>query len=464
MAILRTKEGSSAHGTKSKNGRCDQWVLAFVLGFLLAMFLCSTVIVAAVIITCSEINFSIEQACPLLIRNPTENYNWRARFLREQPIDEFLVVRPDPLEATCHWVANAFSWAAQKQSSSQSMTCTPVVTDNQVGDSNGKGTTTRQFKNAYSIENLHVTEEQKQLVVSLGKRVEENVANWTTRASKVPWGGYMGAAWFDERKNQGTDLEGIKGGFLFYSYLRIMQWPKRLRSNIPSKLCAKECNSEVALLHTLEFREKFKPWLVSASTIKENENGCVFHRGFSPSLDNESIGHALVWVRPGKRAGVDDIFLTRAYVNTLERAVASSLVQSKGRVGKFNVVVDGDSVSWSLMPTTHQLKVFVGILQDHFPSRLGTVLLVNLGSIGELVVRLVRPLISEEVRHKLVVLPKDATKREAILEAVIGVDNIPTWLGGSDHYSFHVDTYYSEDLVISDEDSLQYLSTMPYHA
>jgi len=64
-----------------------------------------------------------------------------------------------------------------------------------------------------------------------------------------------------------------------------------------------------------------------------------------------------VWIRPAKRTKVDDIFSTRTYVNVLEQAVAASLVNSKGRVGKFNVILDGEHFSWSLMPSMHQLKV-----------------------------------------------------------------------------------------------------------
>jgi CRAL/TRIO domain len=93
---------------------------------------------------------------------------------------------------------------------------------------------------------------------------------------------------------------------------------------------------------------------------------------------------------------VDDIFATRAYVNALEQAVAASLQNSNGRVGKFNVIVDGHNFSWGLLPSLHQLQTFVTMLQDHFPDRLGIVLLTNLGRVGEFLVGILKPIISEE--------------------------------------------------------------------
>jgi hypothetical protein len=113
----------------------------------------------------------------------------------------------------------------------------------------------------------------------------------------------------------------------------------------------------------------------------------------------------------------------------------------------------------------HQLKVFVTMLQDHFPDRLGMVLLTNLGMVGELVVKLFLPLITEEVRNKITVLPHGVVERKQVLESVVGRENVPVWLDGTDDYEFDVDAYYAnESMYASDEDANEYLTTMPYHA
>lgn len=115
------------------------------------------------------------------------------------------------------------------------------------------------------------------------------------------------------------------------------------------------------------------------------------------------------------------------------------------------------------MPSLHQLKVFITILQDHFPDRLGIILLANLGRVGEFLVGIVKPLISEEVRQKIIVLPRHEKKRREMLQAVVGIHNVPQWLGGNDQYEFDPQLYYSTSIVISDHESTEYIQTMPYH-
>ena len=167
----------------------------------------------------------------------------------------------------------------------------------------------------------------------------------------------------------------------------------------------------------------------------------------------------------GRRTKVGDVHSTRAHVYTLEQAVTASLENSKGRVGKFNVIVDGTGFSFGLMPSLHYIKVLVTILQDHFPDRLGLIVLSNIGRVGEMVVSMVKPLISEEVRQKIVVLPHKESKRKQVLETVVGVEYIPKWMGGEDDYEFSTETYYSNpEAVITDEEALEYTKTMPYHA
>jgi hypothetical protein len=198
---------------------------------------------------------------------------------------------------------------------------------------------------------------------------------------------------------------------------------------------------------------------------EENSKGCIYHRGFSPSLTDDSMAqHAIIWIRPGLRTKIDDVAFTRMYLNTLDRAVAASMERSKGRLGKFNVVVDGSGFSWGLVPSLHHTKLFVTMLQDHFPDRLGIILFTNLGRIGEFVLKLFLPLISEEVRGKLKVLPHDAKKRRHMLETVLGADNIPDWMLGKDTYRFQVNEYYSnKEVYVTDEQANDYLTTMPYH-
>ena len=340
-----------------------------------------------------------------------------------------------------------------------------------------------QYEKAFSTSNIPLTLLQKELMIELNNRVHALIPDFDHRAALVSWGGSgsgsgsgrsrsgpQGSDWYVPRlADAQTDLEQMDGGSLYYSYLCIMKWPANLWSHFPFKLCAKGCSSEIAIQHSLEFRERYQPWIISPSMLEENAHGFVYHHGFSPSKNGDPNGlqHSLMWARPGLRKNTkpDDVAFTRAIIHTFDRAIAASLERSKGRVGKVNVVIDGTGLSWSLIPSLRQTKIIITILQDHYPDRLGIVLLSNIGRVGELLLNLFMPLITEEVRHKLKILPRDPLHRRHVLETILGVTNIPTWLGGTDPYAFRMDEYYeNEQLKRTEDDARGYLTTMPYHA
>ena len=92
--------------------------------------------------------------------------------------------------------------------------------------------------------------------------------------------------------------------------------------------------------------------------------------------------------------------------------------------------------------------------------------LTNVSRTVELVVNLVKPLITKEVSEKIHILSHDPDKRAAQLEALIQHEYIPDWMGGSDTYRFEVDDYYAvdEEHHWTNEESRAFIETMPYHA
>jgi hypothetical protein len=462
----------------------------FVLGVAFASIWIFAPAVSGVYWLCKDVLVVQPLSCPRIVVKKTQPKKLRL-FQKKQKDknDDLLVEVPqpeDPLECSCRLVWRAWDRLRGKKeettSSQQPFTCIPEIIEetSSLASSyrSSKPTPDQELKErflpAFTPEKLGLTSEKKALMTRLAETTQDIEPNWQERASNVRWGGDTGPHWLAPKQLQGsttqqqslTDLESLEGGNLFYSYLRIMQWPETLNVHFPFKICPKGCNADVAIRHTLEFREKYKPWMLSPGAKVENSKGSCYFHGFSPSLtEDENGAHAVVWFRPGQRIKVDDVAYTRAYVNTLDRAVAASFQRSHGRVGKFNVVVDGSNFSWGLLPSLHQLKVFVTILQDHFPDRLGMVLLTNLGMVGELVVKLFLPLITEEVRNKIKVLPHGVVERNQVLETVVGRENVPVWLDGTDAYEFDVDVYYANDsMYASEEDANEYLTTMPYHA
>ena len=343
-----------------------------------------------------------------------------------------------------------------------------------------------RFPTAFTPEVLNLSTQQQRLVQELGSRVLDFVPDFEQRSSLVPWGGLPPVAeatsfnWYAKKKvlgDKSAPLDQINGGNLFSSYLRIMKWPNNLgETDFPFKLCKMKkkiegigCDTSVAIQHTLEFREKYKPWLVTPSIKRTNTNGHAYVRGFSPSYaEGEKGGHAIVWLRLARRVRTnhedDRIFYVRSMIREFDRAVAISLQRSNGLVGKFNAVVDGKDFTWGSMPSLSAVKTLVAILQDHFADRLGVIVLVNIGNICELLLNLFLPIITEEVRNKILMLPRDPKERLETLQAILGMKNIPVALGGDDDYSFNSDEYYTNAILGRDEEGLEYLKTMPFHA
>ncbi len=281
----------------------QQFLPPFILGFSVALLLVLIPTISGYFWVCGDVDLGVEKgcSCPRLIRRTKHvvtNKSWLQRLgAKAQEVEhEFLIIKDEPVESVCRLLADVWSQVMTKRTDCHETTCKPEIVSDDALESIIPTTLSHDhFKTASTSEFLELDNDQKNLVIALGERVEATVENWRFRASKVSWGG-TGPPWFALKNPHGAAaLENIDGGLLFYSYLRIMKWPKQLFAHFPFKLCAKGCDAEMALDHTLEFREKFQPWVVSPSTIQENSNGCVFHHGFSPPYhENERGAHSLV--------------------------------------------------------------------------------------------------------------------------------------------------------------------------
>ena len=239
-----------------------------------------------------------------------------------------------------------------------------------------------------------MTTNQRGLVKELGIRVRKlaNDPLFDSRLSEVPWGGPAGKDNLQYRywwSPVGKSGEFDDGFYVLASYLIIMQWPADLVQKFPGRLCPNGCPCETALLHTVEYREKFKPWLVPPLLIKEGRDGWIYHRGFSRDR------HSMVWFRPGYHVQENVEGYVRSILYALERAVSDALVNSQGTVGKYNIVVDCHRFSLSGIPKINHVKKMFTFLQDHFPNRCGVIFIANLAGPAQLFLKMIRPLLHE---------------------------------------------------------------------
>ena len=345
------------------------------------------------------------------------------------------------------------------------------------------------------------TMRRRRVISSLSEGLDMPYRPFHERVDFVAWGG--GGR---ETKNNDTDTSSwwpkqnvlgeasstalsshSEGGRLLAGYLKIMKWPSPdFHVKFPFRLCARGCDSEVAVLHTLEWRTKYKPWCVSEETIHFNRDGFIYARGHSrPGLRQRELldatatttttteqklslslaGHSMVWFRPSLASPTDNPHqYGRSVIHAVEMAVSDSLERNDGTIGRFNVVVDCANMSSKNSPSMSGVKTVFSVLQDHFPDRLGVLLLANLSGLTQLLLKMVLPFVTEDVRAKIHIIPTDEVERREMLLQFIDEKHIPYYLGGKDGYEFDAEGYYQGKCVLPDESIQEYLTTMPYHA
>lgn len=331
-------------------------------------------------------------------------------------------------------------------------------------------------------------EMQRIAISSLSDGLEMPYRPFHERVDSVAWGGELNhdtdMSWWPKQNDKDISSTSTtisyhsEGGRLLAGYLKIMKWPSDLHVKFPFRLCAGGCDSEVAVLHTLEWREKYKPWCVSEETVRFNNDGFIYARGHSrpgsmqrvqsneqtTSLQQKA-GHSMVWLRPGLASPTENLHqYIRSVIHAIEMAVSDSLHRNAGTIGRFNVVIDCANMSSKNSPSMSGVKILFSVLQDHFPDRLGVLLLANLSGLTQLLLKMVLPFVTEEVRAKIHIIPNDEVERRMMLQQFIDEKHIPYYLGGKDEYEFDAAEYYQEKCILSEDGIKEYLTTMPYHA
>jgi hypothetical protein len=253
---------------------------------------------------------------------------------------------------------------------------------------------------------------------------------------------------------------------------------------------------------------------MSPNAIQYNKRGFIYYRGHSRPGPQQRLevertkdmtyfnnaGHSMVWYRPGRATLENTELYTRVLIHTLEASVADSLLRNRGEIGRFNLVLDCSGIGTRSIPGMSHVKKLFAFLQDHFPDRLGVLLLANLSGVGRMVMNMVLPFVTgecyssnqcsaslnrvgvilflwlwlfssaDEVKAKIHVIPVDEEKRTQMLTQFIDLEHVPDWVGGKDDYIFDIHDYYygsiggSDKCILSEDKIREYLVSMPYHA
>ena len=334
-------------------------------------------------------------------------------------------------------------------------------------------------RDASSPSALHLDFSKKELVKMVTDNVRQQIGevgddidaqSFDERVANVGWGGPLasgGEPWWLPSSSTKTEMNGER---LAAAYAKIMGWPstEEYTTKFPFKKCQEGCDPHFALVHSLEWREKFKPWCITPSAVRENRDSFFYVRGHSPPNPNDkdgdaTIGHSLVFYRPGIHKYEDTESYIRLIMHTLDSAVADSYSRSNNKVGKFNIILDCNGFSLSTLPGLSEVKRLFTMMQDHFPDRLGVLMIVNLSGPGQLFLRMIKPIISEAVKRKIHIVPPTERGGIDMLKVLIEEEYIPTWLGGTDDYVLNPKVAYADRMCTEDE-GREYHITIPYHA
>lgn len=191
---------------------------------------------------------------------------------------------------------------------------------------------------------------------------------------------------------------------------------------------------------TILWREAYKSstlYLSYKESIRhEAETGKMY---VLPQPDKN--GHPIIIMRPGLENSSDGPASVRYLVYTLERA---SRIADKGIHGKFIILVDffTGQVSAQSCPSLSAMHETTQILQNHYPERLGGMLVFEAPSIFHNLFQMIRRFVDPVTREKLCF-----TKRDHTIDAnFLDWSAIPKEYGGENQYEFEFNKYFESDI------------------
>jgi hypothetical protein len=219
------------------------------------------------------------------------------------------------------------------------------------------------------------------------------------------------------------------------------------------------CRIEESILYTLQWREIYQPWKFTSSMRRQNQGGFIYAHGKtatrSLSPEGQLQHHGIVWYRPSRlnphhtrggrshAAAIDPVSYFRCVFHGIERAIAPT--------GTFVAVVDAADFGWHHVPYPwhYWARQTINMLKDHYPHRLGYVVLINMSPMTELVLQLVRPWLPSRVRGLL-----RFCKSQGELAAILGQEA----LDEDNRFVFRTEHYYEPTaLHMSDAEGEEYL-------
>mmetsp|Transcript_14626 Transcript_14626/g.22594 ORF Transcript_14626/g.22594 Transcript_14626/m.22594 type:complete len:284 (-) Transcript_14626:148-999(-) len=199
------------------------------------------------------------------------------------------------------------------------------------------------------------------------------------------------------------------------------------------------------LKSTLKWRKEFGVSEILAGSDEmmkifsvENATGKIYARGY------DADGRAILYLKPGLENTKDEKNQMRHLVYNLERAIASSLRKSGGKVEKLNILIDFEGFSLWNAPPLSSTKETLNILQNHYPERMYRAYLCNPPGYFSVFWAMAKPFIDPVTKEKIVFC-KGASGMQKVKEAFPNLEKLEFCAGGKADRVFDSKEYLSTD-------------------
>ncbi|MED6155671.1 hypothetical protein PIB30_007181 [Stylosanthes scabra] len=215
--------------------------------------------------------------------------------------------------------------------------------------------------------------------------------------------------------------------------------------------------SKKMLLDSLNWRSSFKPEEIRWSDVAHvSETGKVFRANL-----HDRLGRTVLIMRPGMHQNIaspeDDL---RHLVYLLENAILN-LPEGQEQM-TWLLDFDGFSLSTNIPIKTSRDIIYV--LQNHYPERLGVVILYNPPRIFEVFFKAVRYFIDPKTTQKLKFVYPNNKDSVEFMNSLFDVENLPSEFGGKATMKYDHDEF-SRLMVEEDVKTAQFwgLDHKPHH-
>lgn len=188
---------------------------------------------------------------------------------------------------------------------------------------------------------------------------------------------------------------------------------------------------------TLSWRASYQPSKIYNQYREQMREQAATGKMFVlPVLDSHD--RAIIVMRPGLENSHDHTAKMRYLVYTLERA--SRLADSR-----FVVFIDyrAGKISMSNSPGLSAMKEVLGILQGHYPERLGLALMFDAPKFFLASFKILKPFIDPVTKEKIVFISEGEDWEK--WSAQINPESVPKEYGGELDYTFNVNEYFEQD-------------------